>query len=156
MASSPVQLIAILTAVLLTVGCVSLPAGSDTTSSTTKGPTSNTGSGDSLFEAMDEPDPSQGIMLDNNWNRSVELHLRVIREKTSEAVFNQTYTLSPGESRSVYNTARANPEGIESFTVIMTARNSSERVRIETSACYGGVTGRVTTDGNIRFVYAVC
>jgi hypothetical protein len=106
--------------------------------------------------ASNEPDPDKAVRLENAWNRSVEIRLRVVREATNETVHEGTYTLDAGEQRVVYNTAEADPDGIEAFRVIATARNTTESVTIETNACYGGASVEVLEDGTLYPYYAIC
>jgi hypothetical protein len=56
----------------------------------------------------------------------------------------------------VYNTVEADPDGVERFTVVTSARNATERVEIETSQCYGNVIGAVDEDGEFYLTYAIC
>lgn len=96
------------------------------------------------------------MTLSNEWNESVAMDLRVVRIATNETVHEVTYDLAPGEEREVYSTAEANPEGIESFRVVVTARSQTRKVTVETSTCYGGAYGVVRPDGALDVYYAVC
>lgn len=106
--------------------------------------------------ASNQPDPDKTVRLENAWNRSVEIRIRVVREATNETVHEEMYTLAPGEQREVYTTADAAPDGIESFRVIATARETTESVTIETNACYGGAYVEVLEDGTLYPYYAIC
>ena len=84
------------------------------------------------------------------------MHVRIVRETTNETVLDETYDLSTGTGRTVYNTADANPDGIERFTVTVTARNTTESVPIRTSRCFGDAYADVTEDGELSVYYAIC
>ena len=75
---------------------------------------------------------------------------------TGETVHEGTYTLDPGTEREVYDVADADPDGVESFRVTATARNTTESVTIETSVCYGGAYVEVLEDGTLYPYYAIC
>lgn len=106
--------------------------------------------------ASDRPDPDKAVHLRNEWNRSVDMRVRVLRAATGETVHEGSYTLAPGTERTVYDTARADPEGVEPFEVVLTARNTTERVTVETSTCYGDAHGTVRGDGTVYLYYAIC
>jgi hypothetical protein len=103
-----------------------------------------------------QPDPDKRVHLENAWNRSVDIRLRVVRAATNETVHEKTYTLAPGAEREVYTLAEADPDGIESFRVSATARNTTESVAIETNVCYGGAHVEVTEDGTLYPYYSIC
>ena len=50
----------------------------------------------------------------------------------------------------------ADPDGVESFRVTATARNTTESVTIETNVCYGGAYVEVQEDGTLYPYYAIC
>ena len=164
-----------LAVLVLTAGCVgpsSVGDGSETapptspagTATPTPDPDPTTGMGGSGTEtafvgtegASNQPDPDKSVRVENAWNRSVDVQIRVVREATNETVYEGTYTLEPSEEREVYNTADADPDGIESFRVTATARNTTESVTIETNACYGGAYVEVLDDGTLYPYYAIC
>ena len=109
-----------------------------------------------VFTGSNEPDPDKRVTLSNEWTETVAMDLRVVRVATNETVHEATYDLAPGEDRAVYSTAEADPEGIESFRVVVTARDRTRAVTIETSTCYGGAYGVVRSDGTLDVFYAVC
>lgn len=164
-----------LAVLVLTAGCVgpgSIGNGSETapptspagTATPTPDPDPTTGMGGAGTEtdsvstegASNQPDPDKAVRVENAWNRSVEIRINVVREATNETVHEGTYTLEPGEQREVYNTADADPDGVESFRVTATARNTTESVTIETSVCYGGAYVEVLEDGTLYPYYAIC
>ena len=106
--------------------------------------------------AANQPDPDKRVRLENAWNESVDIRISVVREATTETVHEGTYTLEPGEQREVYNLADADPDGIESFRVTATVRNTTESVTIETNQCYGGAYVEVLEDGTVYPYYALC
>jgi hypothetical protein len=149
--------ILLLTVVLLTTGCLSTPidgtvtpvSAPDTTPSRTTQPGSHE-------HAMNEPDPNKTVLLENDWNRTVEMHVTVIREATNETVHEGRYDVEPGSSREVYHTAAAEPDGIERFTVILRAGNETNTATIETNLCYGPAYATIQEDGTPYLYYAFC
>lgn len=144
----------------LTAGCVGpSPAGSGSETPTPEPP---------VDSATPPPDPTttpgaEGSTTDTKvvgtrdaWNQSVEIRIRVVREATNETVHEGTYTLDPGAEREVYSVADADPDGVESFRVTATARNTTESVTIETNVCYGGAYVEVQEDGTLYPYYAIC
>jgi len=107
-------------------------------------------------QAANQPDPNKHVTLTNRWNETVTMRVRVIREATNETVHDGSYDLAPGAERTVYNTSAADPDGIERFTVVLTARGTTERVGIETSQCYGEAYGEVQPDGTVYLYYSIC
>jgi hypothetical protein len=106
--------------------------------------------------ASDEPAPHKDVTLSNDWSRPVTVQVRVIRNATGQTVHKGSYDLAPDTERDVYDLARADPDGVEPFTVEITARNTTRRVTVETSACYGDVYGEIQTDGSVYLYYAIC
>ncbi|QLH82668.1 hypothetical protein [Halosimplex pelagicum] len=104
---------------------------------------------------LDEQDP-QTVSLENRWNRTVTAQLRVVRTTTNDTVHEEAYDLSPGSERTVYNTSAADPDGVESFRITLTARGTTERVTVENNACHGGVDGWIGDDGTVFLSYAIC
>jgi len=165
-----------LAAVLVLGGCLSAGAGGQSPSPTptqtatdtpTATPTEGPGSSpappsptastpDGHEQAANQPDPDKHVLLANQWNENVTMHVRVIREATNETVHDGTYELAPGSERTVYNTSAADPDGIERFTVVLTARGTTERVDIETSQCYGEAYGEIQSDGTVYLYYSIC
>jgi len=170
---SPKSLVVVVAVLALTAGCVgSSPIGDgsetpmspvDTATPTPEPPTTTKADGSATTTASvntegasNEPDPDKPVRLENAWNRSADVRIQVVREATNETVHEGTYTLEPGEEREVYDTADADPEGIERFRVTATARNTTESVTIETNACYGGAHVEVLEDGTLYPYYAIC
>ncbi|WP_049987687.1 hypothetical protein [Halobellus rufus] len=180
------RLLIALCALLLTAGCLGgVPAdgtGSDTATQTqtptaeprspitdTSSPTDGSPPGptpgeqtrpESTFEGTagwsEQPDPDKAVHVENRWNQSVEIRVQVVREATNETVYDETETFVPGADREVYNLSAANPDGIESFRVTATARNTTESVTIETHECYGDAYVEITESGELFPYYAIC
>jgi hypothetical protein len=110
----------------------------------------------STERAAEIPDADKVVSVENRWNRSVEIRIRVVREATNETVYDETATFEPGADREVYSLADADPDGIESFRVIATARSTTESVTLETNACYGNAYVEVTDEGELYPYYAIC
>jgi len=143
---------ALLAVLLLTAGCLSGAAGD----ATTEGPTSTATAPPDHRAASNQPDPEKAVVLENEWDRSVEMHVRVVRDATNRTVHEANYTVGADEERTVYSVAAADPDGIESFTVVVTTRDTTDRVTIETSACYGNVYAEIQADGTPYVYYAIC
>jgi hypothetical protein len=90
------------------------------------------------------------------WNQSVEIRIRFVREATNETVHEGTYTLDPGAEREVYSVADADPDGVESFRVTATARNTTESVTIETNVCSTDAYVEITEAGDLYPFRGVC
>lgn len=164
--TSSSRLVPVLLAVLfLTAGCLS-PASApedpssptDTVPTTTEPPTSPTATTTECGWACldDQPDPNHSVQLENNWNQSVDVHVRVIRDATNTTVHNETYTLEPGSERTAYNVAEAEPNGVEIFAVTITALNTTENTQIQTSECFGNTFAQVRNDGELFVSYSAC
>jgi hypothetical protein len=147
--------ILLLTVVLLTAGCLSTPIDGTVTPAPDTTPSQTTQPG-SHEHAMNHPDPNKTVLLENDWNQTVEMHVRVIREATNETVQEGRYDVEPGSRRAVYHTAAANPEGVERFTVVMTARNETNTATIETNLCYGPAYATIQDDGTPYLYYVIC
>ncbi|MFB6092616.1 MAG: hypothetical protein ABEK02_06360 [Haloquadratum sp.] len=161
----------------LAAGCLGGPpsAGTDTATATpTQTPTATAAPGsptptpdptpgetptetwEPTTRASEIPDADKAVHVENRWNRSVEVRIRVVRVATNETVYAGTETFDPGADRDVYSIAEADPDGIESFRVVATALNTTESVTIETNACYGNVYVEITEDGTLYLYYAIC
>lgn len=140
--------VTVLALLVLAAGCL---GGPPATGTTTPSPTPG-GHGPAAIQ----PDPDTAVHLTNEWNRSVTIGVRVVREATGATVHDAAYELAPDATRTVYSTAAADPDGIETFTVTVTVRNATQRIGVETSACDGDVYGRVRTDGTLYAFHAAC
>lgn len=160
---------ALLALLLLTAGCLSGVSGdatpSATATETATATQTQTGTAVTVTatatpwdhrSASKQPDPDKTVTLENRWTERVEMRVRVVREATNETVHEGTYTLSPGAERTVYNVSAADPDGIESFTVVVTARGTTDRVTIRTNACYGDAYAEIQDDGTFYVYYAIC
>jgi hypothetical protein len=157
------HLVALVVLVSLAAGClaggpVAPQTETDTATATPTEPATATPTQTpwSHTHAADQPDPDKEIRLSNRWNRSVAMHVRVVREATNATVHDATHDIAPGGEQTVYTTAAADPEGVEAFTVTVSARNATESVTIETSACYGNAYGEIREDGSLYVYYAIC
>jgi len=159
--------VAVLAFLLLTAGCLGGPAAGTGTTPTdvpsatptpTLEPPTETPTPEpySHEDAMNEPDADKSIVVENGWNRTVEMHVEVVREATNETVHEDTHEVEAGAERAVYDTMEADPDGVESFRVAVTARGTTDRVTIETSGCYGDAHASVRDDGTVYLYYAIC
>lgn len=175
-------LTALLVITLLTAGCISGgPGGGAPTATddgeagpTTEGPVADetptaisetdgerdsddeTATPPSWEHAAEQPDHDKTVFVENHWSENATLDVQVIRNTTGETVHDGSYEIEPGQEREVYHLDRADPDGIERFTVVVSARNGTESVTIETSACYGNIGGTVGETGDLNVFYAVC
>jgi hypothetical protein len=159
MHSPRAHLPALLALLCLTAGCLSGVSGDGTpspTAPTGTATTTATATPSDHHAALDQPDPDKEVVVQNRWNRSVEMHVRVVRDATGETVHDGTDTLAPGTERTVYNVSAADPEGVEAFTVVVTARNTTDRVSIETNRCYGNAYAEIRPDGALYVYYSIC
>jgi hypothetical protein len=156
--------VALLALALLVTGCAGFVPGQEHTpspapGSPTAGPVTGTETQttDHHRAAVTQPDATKEVRLENAWNRTVSVQVRVVREATTETVHEGTYDVAPDAERmAVYNFSDADPDGIESFTVVVRARNATERVTIETNRCYGNVYGEIQDDGGLYVYYEIC
>ena len=142
---------AVLALLVLAAGCLggAPGAGSPVTSASPDSPAGTVG-------AAEQPDADKAVHVENRWNRSVEIRISVVRAATNETVYEETETFEAGADRDVYNLAEVSPEGVESFRITATARNTTESVPIETSVCYGNAYVEITEDGSLYPYYAIC
>ncbi|ESP87711.1 hypothetical protein K933_12860 [Candidatus Halobonum tyrrellensis G22] len=156
------RLAVVLALVVLAAGCLDGTPGGTPTATPTPTPTGSvtsttpTGTFPGSEHAADRPEPSHPVTLSNRWNRSVEMRVTVVREATDGTVHEATYDVPAGSERAVYDTAEADPDGVEAFTVTVSARNATQSVTIESSQCYGDVYAEVGADGDLFVTYAVC
>jgi hypothetical protein len=160
MHSPRANLSALLVLLCLTAGCLSGVSGDGTPSPTAQTGTTTTATATTTpsdhHAALDQPDPDKEVVVQNRWNRSAEMQVRVVRDATGETVHDGTDTLAPGTERTVYNVSAADPEGVETFTVVVTARNTTDRVSIETNRCYGNAYAEILDDGTLYVYYSIC
>ena len=142
---------AALAVLVLTAGRLGGVPGTGTTV-TSEAPDSPVGT----VGAAEQPDADTAVHVENGWNRSVEIRIIVVREATNETVYEETEAFGAGADRDVYNLAEASPEGVESFRITATARNTTESVPIETSVCYGNAYVEITEEGELYPYHAIC
>lgn len=107
-------------------------------------------------QQTEQPDPDHSVDLENHGSESATFGIRVVRNATGEIVHNQSYVLDPGETRAVYNTDRASPDGVETFEIHWTVRNQTGQVSIKTNQCYGGADVVLHEDGTASSHYSIC
>jgi hypothetical protein len=100
------------------------------------------------------PDRETPVLLRNDWNRRVEVRVRVVCEPTGVTVHDEAYVLGPGTSLEAYDLAGATPDGRVPLRVVVTARNTTGRVTVRTTEC-ADVTGQILEDGGFD-VWATC
>jgi len=82
--------------------------------------------------------------------------VRVVRVATTETVSEGTYEVAPDAEMTVYNTERADPDGVEAFTVIASHEGRTDRATIETSDCYGEALVIIGSNGDLDVTYVIC
>jgi hypothetical protein len=159
MPSSAKSLLVLGASLLFLTGCLS--AGPGAPEATGSGPTAESPDGgvettQGWHERLEnEVDPTR-VSLRNDWNRSVDMEVRVVREATGETVYHERHELPAGAERTVFSTARTEADGIESFRVELTARNETVDVGVENSACHGPVVGLVDETGALDIGFVIC
>lgn len=120
--------------------------------------------------AADQPDPDHRVTVTNRADEARTVRTRVVRQETSETVFDETREVAAGTEVEVYNLKQADPEGIEGFRVCgrlvdseggttTTASEESERRDCETlrtSECYADAHVTIQEDGSLAVIYAIC
>jgi hypothetical protein len=172
----------------VTAGCVSDPAevnGTDDPSTRSPQETTQTTRTDDATTTDDwisatsnAPGPDHAISLRNESDETGTVRVRVVREKTGETVYDETHELSAGSGVDAYNLKRADPDGVEAFSVCgelvgssttaTETRTTDSRgesddsgsprrscVTIRTSKCYGSADVMVRDD-EIRVNYTIC
>lgn len=135
------------------------PPGTPTPTETppvTPTPTATSPTPQEWTELEEKPYSDQPVQVENRWNQTVTMSVRVIRHATNTTVHNNSYQVTPGTDRTVYNIAEAQPNGIEVFTVAVTARNTTMRTTIETDKCHRGAFAEVQQDGSLYVDHVIC
>ncbi|UPW00805.1 hypothetical protein M0R88_01565 [Halorussus gelatinilyticus] len=136
--------------------------------------------GDWIAQASNSPDPSHEVTVESDFSGSRRLRVTVVRKATGETVFETTDEFSRGE-HTLYNLKAADPEGVEEFRVCAellsagtstvgnatatvggataaTTTDSPRRdcVTLATNECYGSAHVRLSEDGSMNIIYAIC
>lgn len=131
------------------------PPGSGTPTATEGWTASGSGTPTATESGFEfSPDRATPVLLRNDWNRSVEVRVRVVCEPTAVTVHDQAYVLDPSARLEAYDLAEASPEGRVPLRVVVTARNTTDGVTVRTTEC-ADVTGQVRQDGGVD-VWATC
>jgi hypothetical protein len=111
-----------------------------------------------VSELESEPDPSKLIRLGNDGEDGVEhdLAIEIYHEATGKVVHDRTHTVAAGETITAYDTADANPTGIDTFRATCEFESDSKQVRIETNECYGWAEFVVSAEDELRGSYTIC
>lgn len=112
---------------------------------------------DPMQEAMNTIDTDKDINIDNEYNQTETVKLKVERDNTGEVVHEEEYELEPDSSLDPAYTLSVNrTETIPSFTVTSTVGNQTESVNVRMSQCYGSTYVEVQSDGNLYAFYSIC
>lgn len=129
---------------LVSAGCLSTPTGGTPTPGT-------------LTRASNNPQADHSIYVENRWNRSVNLTLTVVRAESGDVVYGRTWSESPGGEHEVYNLERADPDGVESFRIVLELEDRETRtLDVATDACFGDAFFAVTERGDLDVTYSIC
>jgi hypothetical protein len=85
------------------------------------------------------PEPNHEVLLWNDDDEPHTLALAVQSRQRTDVVHQGTYEVAPGEKRSAYNLAEADPVGIERFEIRGEPDDRTRTVTIWTTACHGHV-----------------
>lgn len=107
------------------------------------------------FLGGEQPSADHSVSLHNEWHKTATIDITIVREATNETVHDETYQLDPGDSREVYNTRMASPDGIETFEIRWTFQNDTGRSGISTANCQQ-VELVIQGDGTVSELVAVC
>lgn len=112
---------------------------------------------DPMQEAINTIDTDKDINIDNKYNQTETVKLKVERNNTGEVVHEEEYELEPDSSLDPAYTLSVNrTETIPSFTVTSTVGNQTESVNVRMSQCYGSAYVEVQSDGNLYAFYSIC
>lgn len=132
-------------------------SGTETTAPST--PTETTDDDPSWWsEASNEPDPSKDVKLVNDGEDDVAhtVDLEVYREATGTVVHDQSHEVPANAEVVAYDTADANPDGVEDFPVTCTFEDQTETVGVETSECYGWAEFVLSAEDELLGTYTIC
>jgi hypothetical protein len=134
-----------------------VPDGSTTPdgSPTPDGSNAPTDDPPSVSDSLSEPDPDLPIVIENRHGRRHSVSVTV-RRASGTVVHERTYEVAPDTDREVYNLRRAEPEGVETFTVDAAAAGQTATVSVETNACHGHVILALADDGEFYATYSIC
>lgn len=102
-----------------------------------------------------DPDPDLPIHVENRHDATHTIALTVTRE-SGETVHEETYEVTAGADREVYNLDEADPDGVESFEIEATMDDRTASATVETSSCYGEAIVAVSEDGELHVTYSIC
>lgn len=112
---------------------------------------------DPMQEAINTIDTDKDINIDNEYNQTETVKLKVERNNTGEVVHEEEYELEPDSSLDPAYTLSVNrTETIPSFTITSTVGNQTESVNVRMSQCYGSTYAEVQSDGNLYAFYSIC
>jgi len=106
--------------------------------------------------ATQTPDEDHAIEIENPTTESVEMTVTVRRVSTETVVHDQTHTVQPEETATIYNTRQADPDGIEEFNLSVATNGSTDSLSMKTNECWGDVVARVSASDGVSLVYAIC
>ena len=102
------------------------------------------------------PDRETPVVLSNDFSEQVEMRVHVSCEAIGETVHDDTYSLISGARREPVNLTTFTPENAgSSVTVVVTVRDTTRSVTLETTDC-GGVTARLLNDGELLVDTTAC
>lgn len=120
------------------------------TSPETENPNSHT-------NAMNTLDADKPVSIQNEFNETINVNLRIRNNDTGQIVHNQSYSVEANEDlNEVYNLNELNPDGIQEFEIVSSYNGSREIIAVRTNNCYGNVYVEITQTGELYPYYAIC
>lgn len=173
---------------LSSAGCVTGPRPgtttdgppSDRTPTPNASPPDGTPNGNGITHGVNTFDPDHSVYLSNEGSVERTVRTRVVREATGESVLDETRTIAPHTEHEIYNLKRADPDGIEEFSVCAMLADATptpdgttgtpdatpgpttahwgdgDCITMRTDACYGSAHVSVPEDGELQVFYAIC
>lgn len=155
-------------------GCIARPGGDTpgdgpSTDPTTDAPSPTPGavSGPGITPGVNEPKADHAVYLANEGSRARTVSVAVTREATGDPVFEEALTAQPGLESEIYNLNRADPEGVEAFSICArlvaptpdptaTVGPDRECITMQTDACYGTAHITVLESGELQVFHSIC
>lgn len=126
------------------------PPDADGSYGSTAGPTDEAGIGDEI----DRANPDHPIRVSNRDDVAHQLEIQVRQNGT--LVDSVTHDASAGSDAVVYNLRKAEPDGIEPFSITATVGNQTESVSVRTDDCFGDVNVNIRSDGELSVGFEIC
>lgn len=101
-----------------------------------------------------QPQSDHLIILRNESDTTRQISVTVSQ---SEVVYENDFTLRPGERENAYNIEQADPTGVEEFDITVVSGDGSETIRLVTTDCYGDLLAEIQSEGGLDLRYtSIC